>query len=209
MTMSVSRSHVPDVDRAGVRVSPDWMQLATSRLVLREHVPEDAAALHRFESRDEHVRYLPFEALTPEAARARIDEVIAAATVEPRLVIDLAITVRGSDAMIGRVGLRRQATELRTAFVWYSLDPAAGGRGYATEAIRALVEHAFRELRLHRIHAEIDPRNVASIKVAERLGMRREAHLLQDVWIKGEWCSTLIYAVLASEWPRAEPPRDA
>ena len=58
----------------------------------------------------------------------------------------------------------------------------------------------FEELDLHRIVGRLDARNTASARVLERLGMRLEAHLRENEFVKGEWVSELIYAVLAGEW---------
>jgi RimJ/RimL family protein N-acetyltransferase len=84
--------------------------------------------------------------------------------------------------------------------IGYVLHPDAQGQGFATEASRALVDLAFRELDAHRVFGRIDARNLASGRVLERLGMRREAHLVSNEWVKGEWTDEAIYAVLASEW---------
>jgi RimJ/RimL family protein N-acetyltransferase len=59
-------------------------------------------------------------------------------------------------------------------------------------------------VKLHRVWGDCDPRNPASARVMERAGMRREGHLVQNVWIKGEWCDSLIFGMLASEWPTNE-----
>ena len=81
----------------------------------------------------------------------------------------------------------------------YALLPEARGKGYATEAATALIDAAFTHHDLHRIEAQMDARNSASAQLCERLGMQREAHLRQNWWMKGEWTSTLVYGVLASE----------
>jgi len=52
------------------------------------------------------------------------------------------------------------------------------------------------------VRAELDPRNDASIALCRRLGMREEAHFVEDMWFKGEWADTGVYAILASEWTR-------
>jgi RimJ/RimL family protein N-acetyltransferase len=70
------------------------------------------------------------------------------------------------------------------------------------EAARAVVDLAFRELGVHRVFGQIDARNTASARVLERLGMRREAHLVENEWVKGEWTDEVIYGVLADEWAR-------
>ena len=74
------------------------------------------------------------------------------------------------------------------------------GNGYATEACRALLDLAFGELDLHRVIGVIEPRNVASGRVLEKLGMRKEAHFVENESVKGEWQSEAVYAILAREW---------
>jgi RimJ/RimL family protein N-acetyltransferase len=77
------------------------------------------------------------------------------------------------------------------------------GRGYATEAARALLRVAFERYRLHRVCGRLEPRNEGSARVLEKLGMRREALLVENEWVKDEWQSEAIYALLAREWESA------
>lgn len=176
------------------------MQLATERLILREFIEDDWRRLHAFESQPEVVRYLTHEPRTADEARQYVQQIIVEARELPRMVIDLAITERGSNEMIGRVGMKRKSDELRVGCLWYVIDPAHAGNGLVTEAARELIRYAFEELRLHRVYGECDPRNPSSARVMEKLGMRREAELVEDVWIKGEWCGTFVYAILEREW---------
>ncbi len=94
----------------------------------------------------------------------------------------------------------------RTGEIGYILNPEHGGRGYATEAARALLSLGFDGLGLHRIIARVDARNAASIAVLRRLGMRQEAHLVQNEWSSkagGEWTDEIDFAMLAEEWESA------
>ena len=75
------------------------------------------------------------------------------------------------------------------------------GHGYATEAVRRLLHYLLAERGKHRVIATCDDRNTRSVVVLERVGMRREGHLLESTWAKGEWTSDLLYAVLGREWP--------
>ena len=75
------------------------------------------------------------------------------------------------------------------------------GSGYATEAVRRLLQYLLVERGKHRVSATCGDRNTRSAAVLERVGMRREGHLLDSTWSKGEWTSDLLYAVLAREWP--------
>ena len=65
-----------------------------------------------------------------------------------------------------------------------------------------MLAFAFEELGLHRVVGRLEPRNTGSARVLEKLGMRREAHLVENEWVKGEWQSELVYALLAREWRR-------
>jgi RimJ/RimL family protein N-acetyltransferase len=81
------------------------------------------------------------------------------------------------------------------------LDPAYGGRGYATEAVRALLRVCFEDLGLRRVVALCFYDNEASWRLMERVGMRREAHNVRDsLHRSGEWLDGLVYALLAEEW---------
>jgi len=78
--------------------------------------------------------------------------------------------------------------------------PAHQGRGYATEASRALLDFAFETMGLHRVVGRAEARNLASARVLEKLGMRLEARLIENEWVKGEWQSEVVYAILDREW---------
>ena len=82
-------------------------------------------------------------------------------------------------------------------------DPRHGGKGFATEAAYALVDWAFTAADIHRVIGRTEARNAGSVRVLEKLGMRREAYLVENEWVKGEWQSELVYAVLDREWPPA------
>jgi len=176
------------------------VELATDRLILREFVEDDWRVLHAIESIPDVVRYLPHEPRTEDAARDYVQGIMVSAREVPRTVIDLAITVRGEGAMIGRCGMGCRDGDVRIAYLWFVIDPVHAGKGYVTEAATALLAHAFEDLKRHRVFGECDPRNASSARVMEKLGMRREAEHLEDVWIKGEWCSTWVYALLDYEW---------
>jgi RimJ/RimL family protein N-acetyltransferase len=81
-----------------------------------------------------------------------------------------------------------------------TLAPAFQRRGYASEALRALLHLAFDTLGKHRVYASIDPRNAASLALFERAGFRREAHHVESLWLMGEWVDDVILAMLAREW---------
>ena len=107
-----------------------------------------------------------------------------------------------SGKVIGDVLVRWVSAEHSCGEIGYVFSPAYSGRGFAAEAVHAGLHLAFDELGLHRVIARIDARNSASARLASRLGMRQEAHLLENEWFKGEWTDELDFAMLAQEWPR-------
>ncbi|MFT4038762.1 MAG: GNAT family protein [Thermomicrobiales bacterium] len=174
--------------------------LQTARLLLREFAEDDWPAIHAVESLPEVARYQNFDARTEAESRAYVREAIEAAQETPRETWDLALVELGSGTVIGRCGFAVTNPEQREAVLWYTLHPDHWGQGYTTEAAVAALDFAFGELRLHRVWAECDPRNTGSWRVLEKAGMRREGHLVENVWLKGEWCDSLLYAVLGREW---------
>lgn len=86
-----------------------------------------------------------------------------------------------------------------TVEIGYSFSKEASGKGYATEAVSALVKKLFTDFNVHRIQANLDARNKASQKLCERVGMRKEAHFIQDFWNKGEWTDSIVFGMLASD----------
>ena len=105
-----------------------------------------------------------------------------------------------SGEMIGDCSLRWASAEHRQAEIGFAFHPDHHGHGYATEAAQALLALAFDELRAHRVFGRLEARNTASARVLERLGMRKEAHLVENEHVKGEWQSEVVYAMLEREW---------
>lgn len=172
--------------------------LRTDRLVLRTHVAADVDWLHRIYSRPDVARYLLEEPWTIETARKKIAERL------PRTGLDeepgaLALVIEHGGTPIGDVALWFTDRERRVAEIGWVLDPEHGGRGFATEAVKAVLTLAFDHYRVHRVAAQMDGRNTASARLARSAGMRHEAHLRQDWWCKGEWTDTVVFGMLAGD----------
>jgi RimJ/RimL family protein N-acetyltransferase len=111
--------------------------------------------------------------------------------------------------VIGDVLLALRSVEHQTLEVGYILAPATGGRGYATEAVRALVDLAFGPIGARRIIARVDARNQSSSALLGRLGFRLEAYLVENEWFKSELTSELDYGLLSREWSPPDGPEGA
>ena len=112
--------------------------------------------------------------------------------------------LKATSAVIGDATLFLLSAEHRQGEIGFLFHPDHHGRGYATEAAELLLQLAFEEFTLHRVIGRLEPRNEASVRVLERLGMRREAHFVENEFVKGEWQSELVYALLEREWRARE-----
>ncbi len=178
--------------------------LATPRLRLREYADDDFAAVHAYASDPDVSRYMRWGPNREDDTRAFLRRSAAHRGERPRRDFELAITLGADDRLIGGCGLHVAEPEHRSAFIGYVLHRSHWGRGYASEAARALLAFGFERLALHRIYAVCDPANATSAHVLEKLGMRQEGHLREHRWEKGRWVDELLYAVLEREW-RSKP----
>jgi RimJ/RimL family protein N-acetyltransferase len=188
-----------------VPLHPDY-PVRTARLLLRPLRVSDAADLVAYRSRPDVCRYVPFEPMDASAVEERIATVWAShAIIAEGDGLTLGVELAATGRVIGDVLLFFQSSEHRGGEIGWVLDPAHTGHGYATEAAQALLRLAFDGLGLHRVIARIDARNDASVRLAQRLGMRREAYLVRNEWFKGEWTDEIDFAVLEDEWAAALP----
>lgn len=86
-----------------------------------------------------------------------------------------------------------------TVEIGFVFDPDYSKKGYARESVRAVIEELFDVFKIHRIVANLDSRNKSSARLCDKLGMRREAHFIEDYWNKGEWTDSYIYGMLKSD----------
>ena len=177
------------------------LPLRTERLVLRSFQPEDLEPLLVFHADAEAVRYVPFgprdRAGTATVLERKMSSTGFAAEGD---LVELAVVRRDEGTLVGDVLLALRSVEHETVEVGYFFAPAQGGQGFATEAVRALLDLAFGSMGARRVTARVDARNERSRALLERLGVRQEAHLVENEWFKGELTSEVDYAVLAREW---------
>jgi aminoglycoside 6'-N-acetyltransferase len=199
LTTAASDSAEPAGSEAGATPA---LPHGTERLVLRPFRHGDEADVLAYRSREDVVRYMPADPLQPAAAGEFIAERLPAT----RIVADddrIVLAVEHEHRIIGDVLIKTGRLADRQAEIGWAFNPDFHGRGLATEAARELLAIAFGELDMHRVWAQLDPRNAASARLCERLGMRREAYFIRDIWFKGEWGDTAVYALLAAEWRAA------
>lgn len=182
------------------------MRLTTTRLLLRTFIEADLAREFTPAPTPPGTAVQPFDLRDPAGLRRQIREAIASSHDEPRTEWDLAVIVADTDRLIGRAGLRLSPTERREALVWFVSDPSSWNQGFANEALTAVLGACFGPLHLHRVTAECSPGNAGAIGLFEALGLRREAHFVENAFAGGRWVDTAVFALLDREWAaRAKP----
>ncbi len=183
------------------------LPLRTARLVLRGFEAADLEPLLGLHGDPEAVRYVPYGPRDRDAVAEVLERKQGSRSLSSAGdLLELAVTL-SDGTLVGDVLLALRSAEHETLEVGYIFATAHGGRGYATEAVRALLDLAFTELGARRVVARVDARNVRSRALLQRLGMRQEAYLVENEWFKGELSDEVDYALLAREWPAGGPGR--
>lgn len=179
--------------------------LTTERLVLRRFTADDLPAYYAYQRLPETARYLLNEARSYTECMGRIAMYADASFEQEGHWASFAIERIGTPGLIGEIALKWSAGGRPESMgedaalvgeIGWTLAPEAQGQGIATEAARAVLELALGQLNFHRIEARLDARNDASAAICERLGMRREAVMQDNMYLKGEWTSEAVYAIL-------------
>jgi RimJ/RimL family protein N-acetyltransferase len=169
-----------------MRVDTGFEEVLTERLRLRRSRPEDADAISVYRSDPDVNRHQGWDRTDPEAVRAELDEMTRRAPGEPGGWVQFSVDERESGGLVGDIGLSPAAGEPGVIKVGYTMAPSFQGLGYATEAVAALVAYAFETLGAETVRAYAGADNVASIRVAEKVGLRLverfEHHDGDEVW---------------------------
>jgi ribosomal-protein-alanine N-acetyltransferase len=183
----------------------DQLSLHTPRLLLRPLRAEDAQGLFDIFSDAEVMRYWstpPWP--TIDEAHAMIARDLKAMPAGEYLRFGLEHV--DDQTLIGTCTLFSISSTCRRAEVGYGLASAAWGKGYMNEALTALLDYGFSEMKLNRVEADIDPRNQASAKSLERLGFTREGFLRERWIVDGVVSDTALYGLLQSDWKARQTP---
>jgi [ribosomal protein S5]-alanine N-acetyltransferase len=176
-----------------------WFPIQTPRLLLREFTADDENDVHEYGSDVVVARYVDWGPNTPAQTRNRISYHLEEQLTWPRDEVSLAVELRTERKVIGTIRLSVIDKQTRTADFGYVINRRYWNQGYASEAACAILRAAFETLSLHRLWATCDTRNVGSWRVLEKAGMRREGLFRRDVFQKGEWRDSYLYARLEGE----------
>jgi aminoglycoside 6'-N-acetyltransferase len=155
-----------------VRVDTDFQPLVTERLILRRSSPGDAEAISAYRSDPEVHRWQGWERTDPHVIRVEIEQMARRSPGEPGGWVQLSVEEQETGRLVGDVGLSPADGEHGVVKIGYTMSPAAQGRGYATEAVGALVAYVFDRLGADVVRAYASAENLPSIRVAEKVGLR-------------------------------------
>lgn len=172
-----------------------FKNLETERLLFRRITHADAEEVLALRGNPEAMKYIPRPlVLSIEDAISHIDMINE--KIDSNVGINWGITLKGSNKIIGIIGHYRIQPENHRAEIGYMILPEHNGKGYVTEALKAILDYGFNNMNLHSIEAVIDPENLASEKVLQKNGFVKEAHILENEYFNGKFWDTVIYSLL-------------
>ncbi|MDN3677140.1 GNAT family N-acetyltransferase [Flavobacterium paronense] len=178
-----------------------FQNIETERLFLRRLDNTDAEEILALRGNPETMKYIP-----RPLAKTKEDALEHIALIEEKIVnntgINWGITIKGNSKIIGIIGHYRISTENHRAEIGYMSFPEHNGKGYMSEAIKAVIAYGFEQMDLHSIEAIIDPDNIASERVLQKNGFVKEAHILENELWEGKYWDTVIYSLLRRNWKK-------
>lgn len=175
------------------------MLITTTRLIIRPFKVEDADDLFEMLSNQEVYRFEPGSPISREHAKQRALD----CSQDPAF---WAVVLHSNRKMIGRLYFNQ--TEPKHLLTWelgYIFNPAYHNQGYASESALALVQYAFTHWGVHRVVAYCNPQNIPSWRVMEKIGMRREGYLKQNIYFRRDedgspaWQDSFAYGMLKED----------
>ena len=177
------------------------LPVVLDELKLRAITNADSAHMVRYFSDPEVCRYIPWEPREIEGVLKFISERVSTKIPTEsgqHLIVGIELKDFG---LIGQLNFTLTDATERTGEFGYVINPELSGRGYATKAVSAFITLLFDQLNIRRATAWIDERNLPSIALVERLGLRRESREVEVEFFIGVYVTLLRYAILSHEWP--------
>ena len=175
------------------------MQLFTERLLLRDITIDDKQVIFDYRSDAETNKFQSWIPKTLEDVEGFIQRNSKEFN-QPESWYQILITDKETKAVIGDIGIHFFENENLQVELGITLNKDFQGKGYATEALKGVINFLFNDLKKHRIMASIDPENIDSLNLMERIGFRKEGHFVKSLFWKNNWVDDVIYALLQEDW---------
>lgn len=173
------------------------MLLQTKRLLLRPTIEKDKEDFFEIFHDEKTCRYLLYEPWDEQSLDQEFHKKLLQRSMDGDRGMNVSCVL--DHKVIGSIAM--WYTDMKdTVEIGYIFNKNYSKKGYATEALLAIMQYLFYELKAHRIYANIDVRNDRSIALCKRIGMRKEAHFIKDYFYKGKWSDSYIYAMLIEDY---------
>lgn len=174
--------------------------IQTERLNIQHLTLSDLTDFHLYRSNPEVTKYQGFDAMTIEQAENFINENSEKNFGKAGEWIQYGIEKRETGKLIGDCAIKLDEGDKRMGEIGITISPAEQKKGYARETLNALLNFLFSIEGFHRVTETVDAENIASIRLLESLGFRKEGHFIENIFFKGKWGSEYQYAMLKKEW---------
>lgn len=181
--------------------------LSTERLRLREMKETDWEEVHDYASLEIVCQYQPWGPNSEEETKSFIRDVMIDTAKDPRTRYLFAIVMKDDNRLIGAAEFNIHDFQHNNGEIGYIVHPDLWGKGIASEAAKLMIEIGFKHFQMHRIQATCDPANIASSRVLEKIGMKKEGVLRENLLIKSGWRDSAVYSVLEIEYNDRMPTR--
>lgn len=178
------------------------IKMDSNLVFLREMEEKDWIDVHEYASKEIVCQYQPWGPNNEQESKDFVNQVMKDTKSTERTRFVYSIVDKESGKMIGAGEFNIRDSQNRSGEIGYILNPSFWGKGIATEVAELLIKFGFTQLKLHRIFATCDPRNIASSKVLEKTGMLKEGTMRQDLLLKDGWRDSLLYSILEDEWKK-------
>ena len=178
------------------------------RVRLRPPVAADVPDLFSIFGDAETLRYWSHGPLADLAAAERYYQGMVSG-LRDRALFQWAVTLPDEDRLVGTVTLVDWDRANRRAEIGFILHPSRQGRGLASDAVREVLTWAFGPMDLHRVEADVEPPNTASLRLLERVGFQREGLFRERWWTRGRWTDSVMLGLLAGDFPGGLADDDA
>ena len=168
--------------------------------MIRNLRDSDLESFRLYRSDPEITKYQEFDVMSKDAAENFIQEQKNKTFGVPGEWVQYAIELFSKGQLIGDCAIKLQKSDPGIAEIGITISGTEQKKGYARETMMGLLHFLFKENNIRRVIETVDVKNTASIALLESLSFRKEGHFIDNIFLKGEWCSEFQYAMLKSEW---------
>jgi RimJ/RimL family protein N-acetyltransferase len=175
------------------------MELETKRLIIRPISLDDKSDIFEYRSDTETNKYqgwIPKNIDDVDSFIGKISKQIN----EPETWFQFVLIKKETQKIIGDLGIHFFDSENKQVEIGCTLNKDFQNKGCATESVKRIIDYLFNELNKHRIITSVDPDNINSTRLVERIGFRKEAHFVESLWVNGKWVDDVIYALIEKDW---------